>query len=222
MDKDVMDKLYHMLREVSNESAEDDSGELASVVFGMAKHLLAGGDYLKLVQYCKYYGSKFLLAPMYQAIVEKDWKPTRIVELGAGLGWLGRGLAAKFDLIPALFVDKRPWGLIDVVADLETPGGIYKVQKLMKEGDVIVMSDFLHCIEDPESILKAFSEYPMATLEYMPADKDHASSYVKQLARFGGNPISAEELTSILSKLDRTTEVKDLEPYVLILIDKEV
>ncbi len=223
MNRTEIDELYHLLRYVSNEAANNKSPEIASIIYGMSKHLLAGGDYLSLVQYCAYYGENYLLEPTFTSIHSKNWKPKRIVELGAGLGWLGRGLAVRFDLIPTLFVDKRQWAMIDLVADLETSAGLLKVQECLREGDLIVMSDFLHCVENPMSILTAFSKYPIAILEYLPSDFRYSSSYKEQLGRYGGNPQSTEELIVGLSgRLDRKVATRSIGPYVLTLIDKEV
>ena len=221
MEKEQLDELYYLLREVSNEGNRRQSTEITDAIYGMAGHLLAGKDYLRLIQYCAYYGEKYLLQPTYEAILEKDWAPTRFVEFGAGLGWLCRGLAVQFKIKDVLTVDKRPWIAIDVLADLETSEGLQQVQNRLDDGDIIVMSDFLHCVENPEVILKAFPRYPMAILEYMPTNEDYADNYEEQLKRYGGNPIQSGELESILHRVGRKTDIKDLDPYLLILIDKE-
>lgn len=221
MDKEQIDELYYLLREVSNEGDRRTSTEITDAIYGLAGHLLAGKDYLRLVQYSRYYGEKFLLQPTYEAILEKGWEPTRFVELGAGLGWLCRGLATKFKIKDVLAVDKRPWIAIDILTDLETSDGIIAVYDQLGDGDVIVMSDFLHCIRNPEDILRAYPKYPMAILEYMPADKRYADNYREQLVRYGGNIIHPESLTEMLTGLGRKTDIKELEPYILILIDAE-
>lgn len=221
MYKSQIDELYHLLRWVSNESADQKSHEFADVIYGLSKHLLAGGDYLKLIQYSAYYGENFLLEPVAAVLRNTNWHFDRVVEFGAGLGWLGRGLAAKSGFLPTLFSDKRPWVLIDVVADLETENGRRLILEQMKPGDLVVASDLLHCLDDPEQVLSAFSEWPIAVLEYMPVNPEHAISYREQLKRYGGNPISSEDLTKMLTNLGRKVDIKDLDPYCLILIDKE-
>jgi len=221
LDKQDMDQLYHLLRCASNAAFTEKAPELTNNVYNIAKHLLAGGDYLALIQYCAYYGEKYLLQPTCEAVLERGWNSGRVVEFGAGLGWLGRGLAAKLGYLPTLFVDKRHWAMIDLVADLETPAGVTAVLDRLNDTDVIVMSDFLHCVENPARILGVFCKWPMAILEYMPTNKDYASSYEDQLARYGGNPIDAAALSGMLANLGRKTDIKDLEPHVLILIDKE-
>lgn len=219
MRKDQIDELYYLLRETSNEGHRQQSTEITDAMYGLAGHLLAGRDYLRLVQYSKYYGDKFLLEPTYEAIRRRGWVPERFVDLGAGLGWLGRGLASKFKIASILSVDKRRWAVIDVLADLETPKGIRELQELLKEGDIIVMSDFLHCVENPHEILTAFSEHPMAVLEYSSTNPDYARNYRDQLERYGGDYIDPEELTRMLSDLGRTVDIEDLDPYILVLID---
>lgn len=221
MNKEQMDELYYLMREVSNEANRQQTTELSDAVYGLAGHLLAGGDYLRLIQYSRYYGEKYLLQPTYEAILEKGWVPGRFVEFGAGLGWLCRGLAVMFKVKDALTVDKRPWTSIDVLADLELGSGMWKVDTYLKDGDVIVMSDLLHCVDNPRGIMSAFPVYPMAILEYMPTNKVWASNYREQIARYGGSPIDPGELTGMLAGLHRHTDTKYLDPYILILIDKE-
>ncbi|KKL10624.1 hypothetical protein LCGC14_2553950, partial [marine sediment metagenome] len=109
MDKEQLDELYYLLREVSNEGNKQQSTEITDAIYGLAGHLLAGKDYLRLIQFSKYYGEKFLLQPTYEAILEKKWTPMRFVEFGAGLGWLSRGLATRYKNKEILTVDKRPW-----------------------------------------------------------------------------------------------------------------
>ncbi len=221
MNKEQIDELYYLLREVSNEGNRQQSTEITDAIYGLAGHLLAGKDYLRLIQYLRYYGEKFLVKPTYEAILEKGWEPARFVELGAGLGWLCRGLASKFKVKNVLTVDKRPWMAIDVLADLETSEGIIEVYDKLMVGDVIVMSDFLHCVETPEDILRAYPGYPMAILEHMPRDNRRRAQIQEQLKRYGSNPIEPIALTNMLRVLGREADIKDLDPYILILIDKE-
>lgn len=225
MERQDFDTLYHLLRCVCNEGDTLQSTEVTDAVYGLASHLLAGRDYLKLIQYSRYYGERFLLQPVYEAIRVKGWQPTRFVEFGGGLGWLSRGLAHRF-LLPGelhniLVVDKRRWSLIDLLADLETTQGIKEVQQAMQDSDIIVMSDFLHCVVNPVEILTAFRDYPIAILEYAPiAHESWAHSYETQLVRYGGELFDRGRLTDIVRGLGRENTVIDLEPYVLVLIDK--
>jgi len=227
MEKEQLDDLYHLLRVASN-TVEKTTIDLktgftpheeVNILYGLCRHLLVGGDYDALIQFSQYYGMQFLLEPTYEAIKEKGWKPGRVVELGAGLGWLGRGLAAKLGFLPALFVDKRPWVLIDVVADLETNAGREEVLNQMKPGDLVVMSDFLHCVVSPEKILETFSQVPIAALEYLPVDPDYRDSYKTQLKRHGAVSLDYEFVEDMLASLVRKVDIVDMDPYVLMLID---
>lgn len=221
MIKPQIDQLYHLLRCAFNEGEKRQSSEVTNAIYGLAGHLLAGRDYLRLIQYSRYYGERFLLQPTHRAIVEHGWLPDRIVELGAGLGWLSRGLVSMLRAAEVLTVDKRPWMAIDIMADLETDGGLARVLAQMKDKDLVVMSDFLHCVEKPETILSAFSKYPMVIIEYMPTNVEWATSYTLQIERYGGNPIDAIRWLALLSATGRKVDMKDLDPYALILIDGE-
>ena len=220
MDREQTDELYHLLRTVSNDAAGGDRNQNDAVIW-LAEHVLEGGYYLGLIKYSAFYGEKFLLQPTYEAIRNTEWKFNRIVELGAGLGWLGRGLASKFKIADVITVDKRLWGAINLSVDLEAGNGKLAVDEVLREGDLIVMSDFLHCVVNPVAILNAFPGYPMAVLEYMSTNELFAGSFNKQLKRFGGNPISAEEMLGIVKSTGRYTTIMNFDPYVLILIDKE-
>lgn len=225
MNKKQVDELYHLLRVVSNTKGTGAAGmewsvqEEIDTIFGIARHLLAGGDYLALVKFCAYYGDKFMLTRVCDELVRAGWKPSRIVELGAGLGWLGRGVATRFGLIPCLYVDKRPWTLIDVVADLETKQGLDNVLSRMKDGDLIVMSELLHCLDDPKGIMSHFSKWPMAILEYCPTSIEYARSFSTQIKRCGATPIEPDDFAGVFP--DRKVDVIDLDPHILLLVEAE-
>jgi len=224
--KEEIDQLYHLLRRASN-IAEDSrfSGGLTpseqiSVFYGLCRHLLAGGDYQALLRFSQFYGEQFLLQPTFEAIRDAGWKPKRFVEFGAGFGWLARGLAGKFGLLPVLLVDKRPWPLIDLVEDLETEEGIDKVKACLDDGDVIVACDFLHCVELPRSIMKNFSKWPTVVLEYLPSEEELLESFLVQITRYGASPLaSRKSLQSIFE--GRDTKLITLDPYVLMLVAPE-
>lgn len=233
MNKEQIDEFYHLLRVASNIAGESATmvlggkpmdfktgltpQEQVDVLYGLCQHLLAGGAYSALVKFSQYYGERFLVDPTFHAIGRKNWTFTRIVEFGAGLGWLGRMLAAKFGLLPALFVDKRAWVLIDVVADLETEEGRAKVLSRLKDGDLIVTADLLHCLDDPKEVMEPFSKWPMAVLEYCPVRTDYRVSYSTQISRYGAAPIDPELLQDIFS--NRYVDAEDLDPYVLLLVE---
>jgi hypothetical protein len=226
LEKKEIDQLYHLLRRASNITDEEWSRlkttltpqEQVNIFYGLARHLLAGGDYLALVQYSQFYGECFLVDPVFNAIKKARWEPSRIVEFGAGLGWLSRGLAAKFGLLPTMLVDKRPWPLINVIADLETKKGVSEVSHNMKKGDIIVMCDVLHCLDDPYEVMANFSRWSIAILEYMPSDDNLKESYSTQILRYGASPIGhIEGLDGVFPGRKSTTI--DLDPYILLLVE---
>ena len=225
MGKSEIDQVYHLLRQISNEATENKDNEPTAAVYGLAEHLLEGGNYLKLLQYLKFYGENYLVTPTVSAIRSRYSQPQRIVEFGAGLGWLGRGIANSYDhretLVTTLFIDKRQWTLIDLVADLETPEGIARVQAVLKPGDMIVMSDFLHCVNNPSEIINSFSEYPMVILEYLPTSGAMQLSYSRQIGRYGATAIRTEWVWQEIANTGRKADVIDIDPYVLVLIDAE-
>lgn len=227
MNKQQIDELYHLLRVISNGDMSTQEyaktgrtqSEVNRIFHGLSRHLLAGGDYDALIQFSAYYGSRFLRKPACEAIVKTGWKPHRVVELGAGFGWFGRGVSAKFDVIPCLFVDKRHWVLIDIVADLEIDQGLEEILTVMKDGDLIVAADLLHCLDDPKGIMSHFSKWPMAILEYCPTNREYTESYVTQLRRYGARPLTAEKYMELFP--DRSVDIVDLDPYILLLVGTE-
>lgn len=227
MNKQDLDQFYHLLRVASNDAAKEGvnlkspftNAEVGTIMYGMARHLFAGGDYLSLIKFSCYYGENFLTTPTIEAIRGTGWPFTRIVEFGAGMSWLGRGIAASFGLLPTVFVDKRPWTLTDIVADLETEAGRRAVLDQMAAGDLIVMSDFLHCTDDPKEIVQAFAGWRMAVLEYCPENPELRNSYNDQITRYGAKPVEPEQYAGLFAP--RLLNVVDLDPYILLLVGKE-
>lgn len=225
MNKQQVDEYYHLLRVISNGGMLTEEyaktgrtqSEVNRIFHGLSRHLLAGGDYDALIQFSAYYGSRFLLKPACEAIAKTGWKPRRIVELGAGFGWFGRGVSTSFEVIPCLFVDKRQWVLIDIVADLETDQGLEKILSVMKDGDLIVVADLLHCLDNPGEIMALFSKWPMAILEYCPTNKEYSESYSTQIKRYGANPIEPERFEDMFP--DRKIDIVDIDPYLLLLVE---
>ena len=216
MKKEQYDELYHLLRVASN-STPSGAFYNQEVVYGLAKHLLAGGDYLSLIKFSSQYGKRFLLRPACDVVMVSDLHPSRIVEFGGGTSWLSRGLGVKLGLVPTLSVDKRPWSMINIVADLETEVGRAKVLSQMKTGDLIVMSELLHCLDDPQVVLDYFCNWPMLIIEYMPSNEQYAESYREQTERFGCNLISQAHLEQDLLYGKEFT-IKRVEPHVIVLV----
>lgn len=188
MDRRFIDALYHELRLLC---VTDDSIQKEAMA-GIASHLTnPQGDYPGLLRFLSYYGGSYTLPPVIEHLrsAARTFVFSRVVELGAGFGWLGRGISRAFDT-PAVFCDKRQWTLIDVVADIETKNGIKRVLDELREGDLIVMSELIHCLENPRKTLRPFTRWPMLVVEYMPSNSAYLNSYNAQVAKFGCKPVS--------------------------------
>ncbi|GAH60696.1 unnamed protein product, partial [marine sediment metagenome] len=118
-----------------------------------------------------------------------------------------------------LFVDKRMWALTDLIADLETDQGLEEILTVMKDSDLIVMADLLHCLDDPKGIMSQFSKWPMAILEYCPTNMDYASSYSTQIKRYGAASIEPESFAGMFP--GRKVDIIDMDPYILLLVGGE-
>lgn len=219
MEKEDFDELYHLLRKVSNEPQDDRSMfPPQNIISGLVRHVLGGGDYLALVQYSTFYGEKYLMEPTGEAIAEIGWEFSRVVDLGCGLGWLGRGLATGLG-VDYMGVDKRPWTGMNVQRiDLETQKGMNVLKAILLPSDILVMSDFLHCIDDPVGLIDELGDWPMAVLEYTNEHEDYMVSYADQLKRHGAEAIAPQDFE--LEFIGRETKAVDLFPYVLVLADK--
>ena len=190
MDKPELDMLYHNLRRLC---ITDDIPQKEAVA-GLVSHLTkADGDYPGLLRFLGYYGEEYILPKVleHMAFVSHSLEFTRVVELGAGFGWLGRGISRAYDLIPTLFIDKRQYTLIDIVADIESKNGAKRVLDELQSGDLIVMSELLHCLDNPRKVLAPFTKWPMVVVEYMPDYSPFRTSYSEQIEKFGAKPIAS-------------------------------
>jgi hypothetical protein len=190
MEKAFIDELYHQLREL----CVTDDIPAKEAISGLVSHLTrSDGDYPGLLKFLDYYGTLYVLPYVMVALKSTPTllSASRVVEFGAGTGWLGRGIALRLGGKPTLFVDKRQYTLIDVVADLESKNGVKRVLDEMQPGDLIVMSEFLHCLEEPRKVMEQFTRWPMVVVEYMPYNHSYGKSWSLQLEKFGPSPIAS-------------------------------
>lgn len=186
MQRDKVDELYHNLRllNLSESTTEKEA------ILGITAHLTApGGDYIGLLRYLSWYGENFLLNDVNLLLNNRGAQFDRVVDFGAGFGWLGRGISNAHDALPTLFVDKREWTLIDIVADLESSEGRKRIYDALKPGDLIVMSELLHCLDDPQAVLDPFRFWPMLIIEYAAWSNTYMDSYRRQISKLGCKPI---------------------------------
>ena len=187
MNQEQLDNFYHNLRElcITNDTQQKEA------VAGITSHLThPQGDYTGLLRFLNYYGEKYTLSSVLDLLSSNLAGFTRIVELGAGFGWLGRGISNAYDQLPTVFVDKRQWVFTDIVADIESANGVKRVLDVLKDGDLIVMSEFLHCLNTPEKVMRPFTKWPMLVVEYMPPLPHYLKSYKAQIEKFGCRSVS--------------------------------
>jgi hypothetical protein len=215
MNKETIDELYHNLRLLSNSSSHEEKLAIA----GIASHLMhKEGDYSGLLTFLSYYGRAFLLHVVLQFIKSHSFslKFDRVVELGAGYGWLGTGIAGAYTPIkPTLFIDKRQFPLIDILADIETGEGIKQVLDELKDGDLIVMSEVLHCLDNPRKVIAPFTKWPMLVIEYFPTNVYFRKSYAAQLEKYGAKAI--QSIRDVLPGSAISTYLTDTHVMWLIL-----
>ncbi len=205
------DELYHNLRLLN---LTDDITQKEAIL-GITTHLtVPGGDYNGLLKYLAWYGEEFLLPTASGLLDYHTVSFSRVVDFGAGLGWLGRGIALRHENIPTLFIDKRQWVLTDIIADLETTNGRERVLDAMQPSDIIVMSELLHCLDNPMKVLKPFEKWPMLVVEYRSWNVNYMKSYTDQIAKFDCTPIGA--FVDIFP--GRKIHSKTYGPYVIALI----
>ena len=217
MESRNIDELYHQLRLVSL-----DDPETQRAIRSLCNHL-TGYSYEGLLEYSHWYGEKYTLPSVIKVLEAwrdpiRERKYTRVVDLGAGSGWLGLGLSRYLD-VPVIGVDKREWAGITFKVDLERTSGLTQLTMILRPDDLLVMCDFLHCLDRPSLILKVLNPWDMLILEYGGLAKTaHTNSYTQQIKKYGANPISWEQIYSILVDLRRGDLVCEaLDTYNLIL-----
>ncbi len=220
MEKVDIDELYHLLRVASNDAATITYASDSSKIFGLARHLLAGGDYLALIQFEAWYGENFLLTPAYEFLLDEHIIPKTIIDIGAGSGWLGRGLACAFATDKVFTVDKRPWGGITHMLNMESAEDRQYLREQYPPDNLgttlITMCDFLHCVDCPRDIIQDFADYPMLILEYMGYDDDDFASYKTQLNRYGANVHNPDDYPVFFEGMNRVGKLS--VPYGMVIL----
>lgn len=222
--KEDVDQLYHLLRKFSNSG--DEFIEPAKSIF---THIFYGPAYENLLAYSEFYGQRYLLPKVIDLIHKFHWedKFKRVVDLGCGRGWLGYGVAHRFNKWPVL-VDKRS----NVSAplqdrtmfyclNLETGKDLRYLKAVLEPKDLIVMSDYLHCIENPKQLLGVLESHSMIILEYTSSGNySWLSSYYHQLKRYGATAFSSEQLTRIVREATgRVPKAVVMDPYLMMVVE---
>lgn len=221
--KEDIDLLYHLLRKVSNKGED-----WKRPVEGLFSHLMHGPYYNGLLDFEELYGILYLL-PKVLKIAEtelgiKGSVINRVVDLGCGRGWLGRGFGMHFK-INTLLVDKRiehispRCNTVVRCKDLETPKGLNWLRKALEPEDLVVMCDFLHCLEDPDELLEALPDgQALIILEYTsPEHYAWLSSFYAQVKRYDAAAFSIERMIRMLKETRRQVPSWwNLDPYTML------
>jgi len=197
---------------VNNDRSEQEA------IKAIVNHLTTrGGDYPSLLRYLDWYGRTFLLDNIVDNLRLIQLKLNRVVDIGAGLGWLGIGLAEKFT-IPYLLVDKRQYMGIDIVANIESNNGIARIMDEISPKDTIVMSEVLHCLSDPKRVMGKLRDFTIIAIEYYPSEdfperEEYMLSYWKQTGSLDCTRI--ENLDEVF--LYHNLYIHDMHPYRMIV-----
>ena len=221
-----IDEYYHLLRKFSNYAADNGRAfvpptdlmkyERVEVLRGLSDHLLKGGDYNALIRFSQLYGTENILPRVVEAIESRGWSPRRVIDIGCGLGWLGRGISSYFS-ISKVSIDKRRWPLVDKVLDVDTDNGLDELLKLTEDDDVLVGCEFLHCLERPFTFVDSTRMLNRIFIEYSPLSHKMLNSYNEQIKRFGCTVVDMNELHA---KYNMSSSVVGCDPFKILVIDK--
>jgi len=195
---------------------------------GLGTHLLVGPRYPALYGYLAWYGRSFLQPLIVEAL--ERWPVTdvsRVVDVGGGPHvWFGTAIARAYLGIDRIIcVDKRDAPRVDVCADLETAAGRFKLKNSLREGDLLVFSEFWHCIAPTKraELAHALGGFDWIVLEFDTSHPVYGNSYKRQLESFGASPLNSDEMLKIFQwkgKISPKPAVvswgcRDLAPYKL-------
>jgi hypothetical protein len=204
--KDDLDMFYHLLRKFNELDRKQ-----REILLGLACHLLDEPDYEALLDWLEYYGKQFIVPHVLPMLEQYKGKFFAVVELGAGKGWLGRAVA-KFLKAHYVPIDKRKEFNPLYCLDLEKGEDLYEMKILLHKyyPALVVMSEFLHCVENPEQILGRLHDQSVLIMEHK--IKGWAGeSFRKQLEWYGCNYKYLQVLPSFFK--GRKVFEKDIYPY---------
>jgi hypothetical protein len=224
MEKEQVDQLYHLLRQLSNEAADPSTtvdklsqltiSEEAAAIKGLINHL-DKSNYPQLLSFSAVYGIKYILPAVAEIIKQNDVQVNRFLDVGCGNGWLGINLSLRFNKSHVL-IDKRRHRFDTIPLNLETPKDMEAFKSMLEDYDVITMCDFLHCVDDPKYILDSIPNNNIVVIEYIPSEESYMDSYKTQLTRYGASSFTHEELCDIL--YPRVLDIIDADPYEIFLL----
>lgn len=213
-------ELYHLFRRARTDFVARQA--FSSLAAHVLSFNLRVSTYPRLLEYSQTYGEKFILPDAakdllgYTALTGKSYM--RIVDIGCGYGWLGRGLVAQGKQL--LLVDSRKWTPDVSVRNLEKKPGINAFRSDLREGDFITMCDFLHCIEPAAQstlVNDVLREYPFLAIEFVGRSSADHRSYKEQLKLFGASVLTTRDLLILANPTHSVAHVRGIGAHVFIL-----
>ncbi len=224
MEKEQVDQLYHLLRQLSNEAADPSTtvdklsqltvSQEAAAIKGLINHL-DKSNYPQLLSFSTMYGMKYIVPAVAKIIKQNNVQVNRFLDVGCGNGWLGINLSLRFNKSHVL-IDKREHIFGTIPLNFEIPKDMDTFKSMIADYDVITMCDFLHCVDNPKAILDAIPWNNIVVVEYIPSKESYMDSYKSQLARYGASSFTHEELCDIL--YPRVLDMIDADPYEIFLL----
>ena len=191
----IIDAIYHQLRTANT----DVSSEGKVALERMARHLLSeDGEYPALLDFLAYYGAKYVLQDVINAIIHEDLKFNRVIELGAGYGWLSEGIGKCFK-VDYVKTDSRGWPGIHRVIDIESVRGLWELSTKLVPTDLVVMSDVIHCLEPEKrvTLMSTLKHNDVVVVEYLPTNTAHMRSFNKQIRAKGCIPVNRDDMMKL-------------------------
>ena len=154
--------------------------------------------YSVLVELLEEFGKLYLLPVIKQVYPEKV---IRVVDWGAGSGWLGYELGHT-----PVFVDKRPLAKyqgIQELFDVETVSeeSENRIAEISMDSDISILSEVLHCLtqEAQDQLVQCINSDELLVIEQV-ADGTRVSAIAEQqIALASGQPLmTAEEVEELL------------------------
>lgn len=203
------DAFYHVLRKVS--VSKDLDEQVAATA--LTAHLTSrGGNYAALLDFLAFYGTRFIAPRVKEQLRSFDtgFRPRRIVEIGAGIGWLGRELGEFYEA-EVLLIDKRPWTPDTVVIDVEAINGMDTLLKVLNEGDLVVCCELIHCLEESKQIelLRKLTTFPTLIVEY-DFGHEYSESYLEQISSLGASRFAHSNIAA-----QNPVFTRKIPPYVM-------
>ena len=196
-----IDHIYHLLRHLNVRGVDKDD-ELCQAIIGISEHLLSkDGDYQSLLTFNTIYGERFILPNLLEWIEMHNRPIDRVIELGCGTGWLGRGIAEHFGA-NLILTDNRARGQLDITQlDVESEEGRYKLHSMVNEDDLVVLCDVLHCLKPSDMIelsLAIPTNCQMLVLEYKSTYYAYNNSFDEQIKKKGCIGIGVRDIADFM------------------------